>query len=77
MSGGEEMKVKTGHLVMWVQGLVLVLLCAKLGAGAILEKEGETGTAGEEAVQLTNAAKTETRRQILIRTGDWFRKRKG
>lgn len=51
------MKVKTGHLVMWVQGLVLVLLCAKLGAGAILEKEGETGTAGEEAVQLTNAAK--------------------
>ena len=57
MSGGEEMKVKTGHLVMWVQGLVLVLLCAKLGAGAILEKEGETGTAGEEAVQLTNAAK--------------------
>lgn len=57
MSGGEEMKVKTGHLVMWVQGLVLVLLCARLGAGAILEKEGETGTAGEEAVQLTNAAK--------------------
>ena len=51
------MKVKTGHLVMWVQGLVLVLLCARLGAGAILEKEGETGTAGEEAVQLTNAAK--------------------
>ena len=46
MSGGEEMKVKTGHLVMWVQGLVLVLLCARLGAGAILEKEGETGTAG-------------------------------
>ena len=46
MSGGEEMKVKTGHLVMWVQGLVLVLLCARLGAGAILEKEEETGTAG-------------------------------
>lgn len=46
MSGGEEMKVKTGHLVMWVQGLVLVLLCARLGAGAILEKGRGDGNGG-------------------------------
>ena len=41
----------------------------KAGGWSYSEKEGETGTAGEEAVQLTNAQKTETRRQILIRTG--------
>ncbi len=58
MSGGEGMKEKTGHLVMWVQVLVLMLLCAKLGVRTVVETEGEN-KATESEVQQTGGAQAE------------------
>lgn len=51
MSGGEGMKEKTGHLVMWVQVLVLLLLCARLGVRTVVETQGENKVTEREAQQ--------------------------
>ena len=51
MSGGEGMKEKTGHLVMWVQVLVLMLLCARLGVRTVVETQGENEVTEREAQQ--------------------------
>lgn len=51
MSGGEEMKEKKGHLVMWVQVLVLLLLCARLGVRTVVETQGENKVTEREAQQ--------------------------
>ena len=46
MSGGEEMKVKTGHLVMWVQGLVSGSFVRKAGGWSYSGKGRGDGNGG-------------------------------
>ncbi len=63
MSGGEEMKGKTGHLVVWVQGLVLVLLCARLGVRIVVETQGENKVTEREAQQTGGGINGEMKQQ--------------